>query len=77
MEEEESDLCHEADMKVVTDQDMIVPLFVILPLFGDLTPKVDKILEEEKDFVRIDRGLQTGLQISRDVLDGNVKLAKR
>ena len=77
MEEEESDLCPEGDMKVVADQDMIGPLFVILPLFGDLTPEVDQILEEETDFVGIDRELQTGLQISRNVLDVNVKLAKR
>ena len=77
MEEEESDLCPEEDMEVVTDQDMIVPLFVILPLFGDLTPEADQSLEEETDFVGIDRGHQTGLQISRNVLDISVKLAKR
>ena len=77
LEEEESDLCPEEDMKVVADQDMIGPLFVILPLFEDLTPEVDKILEEETDFAGIDRELQTGLQISRNVLDVNVKLAKR
>ena len=77
MEEEESDLCPEEDMEVVTDQDMIVPLFVILPLFGDLTPEVDQSLEEETDFVGIDRGHQTGLQISLNVLDVDVKLVER
>ena len=36
-----------------------------------------RTLEEETDFTGIDRELQTRLQISRDVLDVNVKLAKR
>ena len=78
-EEEESDLCHAVDMKVVAEQDLIGhPLFVVtLPLFKDLVPKVDRIREEETDFVRIDRGLRIGLQISRGVLDVNVTLARK
>ena len=56
---------------------MIGPLLEILPLFGDLTPEVDQIPEEETDFVEIDRELQTELQISQDVLDVNAKLARR
>ena len=49
----------------------------ILPLFGDLTPEVDQTLEEETDFVGIDPELQIELQISQNVLDVSVKLARK
>ena len=78
MEEEERDryLEDHRDMEVVTDQDMIVPM-VILPLFEDLTPEADQNLEEETDFVEIDRAHPTGLRISPNVLDVGVMLVRK
>ena len=79
MEDEERDryLEDHRDMEVVTDQDMIVPMVVILPLFGDLTPEADQNLEEETDFVEIDRAHPTGLRISPNVLDVGVMLVRK
>ena len=56
-------------MEEMIDRGMVD--IVILP-GGDQTPEEDRIPEIEKDFGEIDRGHQTELQTSRDVLDVNV-----
>ena len=76
-EEEESDLCLEGDMMELAGRDMIGRLSEIPPLFGDQIPEGGQTLEEETDFVGIDPELQIGLQISQNVLDVSVKLARR
>ena len=80
MDEEEKDryLEDRRDMEEMIDRDMMdIVRGIGIRLGYDWIPEADQILEEEMDSGEIDRGHQTGIQISRGALDANVILVSK
>ena len=79
MEEMDKGLCLEdRDTEEMIDRDMMdIVLGIVILLGRDQIPEADRTPEAEKDSGKIDRGHQTQLQISRDVLDVSAKLVNK